>query len=240
MSAVADILCISSTRHPTPHDGGGGGLRAGCARGRLQVYWDNGENENSFLRDMSNMATSGGTSVPIMTSPGNGDSGANYARYKAQWAMPGWEKTASLYHSFDIGRAHIVGINTEDIEHGGAAVMLAWLDADLQAANRKAARVTRPWVVVHFHRPAYSTGNTDAIPYKVFEPIMYKYGVDIVFSGHVHNQERTFPVYNSTLVPSPDPSRPYENALAPVYVVSGNPGTAEPFVAVALLHFAPR
>ena len=35
--------------------------------------------------------------------------------------MPGWEQTSSLYHSFNIGRAHVVGINTEDIEHGSAA-----------------------------------------------------------------------------------------------------------------------
>jgi hypothetical protein len=68
------------------------------------VYWDNGENENSFLRDFSNMATAGGVSVPIMVSPGNGDYGSNYARYKAQWAMPGWEQQESLYHSFNLGK----------------------------------------------------------------------------------------------------------------------------------------
>ena len=56
---------------------------------------------------------------------------------------------------------------------------------------------------------------------------MYKYGVDLVFAGHVHNQERTLPVFNSSLVASPDPSMPYNNARAPVYIVSGNPGNAE-------------
>lgn len=45
--------------------------------------------------------------------------------------------------------------------------------------------------------------------------------------GHVHSQERTFPVYNQTLVPSPDPSKPYADAHAPMYIVSGNPGNAE-------------
>jgi len=78
------------------------------------VYWDNGENENSFMRDLSNLTADG--AVPVMTSPGNGDYGGNYSRYKAQFGMPGWDDesgTGSLYHSFDIGRAHIVGINTE-------------------------------------------------------------------------------------------------------------------------------
>ena len=195
---------------------------------RQMVYWDNGENENSFMRDLASMTTSGGRSVPIMVSPGNGDyGGGKYARFKAQFAMPGWQDRESLYHSFNIGRAHIVGINTEDIEHSSATTMLAWLDADLRAANEPDARTLRPWLVVHFHRPAYSTGNTDDAPYKVFEPLMYKYGVDIVFAGHVHNQERTFPVFNKTVMPGPDPSRPYHDARAPVYVVSGNPGNAE-------------
>eukprot|EP00041_Stephanoeca_diplocostata_P007615 m.109801 g.109801 ORF g.109801 m.109801 type:complete len:217 (-) comp16964_c0_seq18:1429-2079(-) len=149
-------------------------------------------------------------------------------RYKAQWAMPGWETQQSLYHSFDLGCAHVVGINTEALEWGvpnpkERDAMLAWLDADLRAVNR----TERPWVVVHFHRPAYSTGNTDAVPFTVFEPLMYKYGVDIVFAGHVHNQERTLPVFNKTVRPGPDPEHPYSNARAPVYIVSGNPGNAE-------------
>ena len=56
---------------------------------------------------------------------------------------------------------------------------------------------------------------------------MYKYGVDLVLSGHVHNQERSWPVHNHTVVPSDNPDDPYEDARAPVYVNSGNPGNAE-------------
>eukprot|EP00039_Didymoeca_costata_P001043 m.49197 g.49197 ORF g.49197 m.49197 type:complete len:906 (+) comp10603_c0_seq1:100-2817(+) len=194
------------------------------------VYWDNGENENSFMRDISTLSANG--SVPIMVSPGNGDYGSNYSRYKAQWAMPGWESVASLWHSFDIGSAHVVGINTEALEWGvpDPALkerMLTWLDQDLTAANSNENRAKRPWIIVHFHRPAYSTGNTDSIPYEIFEPLMYKYGVDVVFQGHVHNQERTLPVFNKTTMTGPDPSHPYHNAKAPSYIVSGNPGNAE-------------
>jgi hypothetical protein len=40
-----------------------------------------------------------------MVSPGNGDYGGNYSRFKLQWAMPGWRTSAfdSLFHSFDLG-----------------------------------------------------------------------------------------------------------------------------------------
>jgi hypothetical protein len=206
-------------------------------------YWDNGENENSFMRDMSAMTVSSNFSVPVMVSPGNGDYGGNYSRYKAQWAMPGWDggdgegagqgaATDSLWHSFDMGPAHVVGINTEALEHASDAAvkerMLAWLAADMAAANAPAARAARPWVIVHFHRPAYTTGGSDAAPFDVFEPLMARYGVDAVFQGHVHNQERTLPVSNRTVRPgTTDPARPYFDARAPVYFTSGNPGNAE-------------
>jgi hypothetical protein len=32
-----------------------------------------------------------------------------------------------------------------------------------------------------------------------YEPLMYKYGVDIVMNGHFHAYERSFPVYNNTV-----------------------------------------
>jgi hypothetical protein len=32
-----------------------------------------------------------------------------------------------------------------------------------------------------------------------FEPLFYKYGVDLAFNGHVHSYERTNPVYNYSL-----------------------------------------
>ena len=196
------------------------------------VYFDDGENENSFMRDLSALSVSASASVPVMVSPGNGDyDNGLYSRYKAQFAMPGWQDTHSLWHSFDMGPAHVVGINTEALEFERDATvkerMLAWFADDMAAANAPQARAARPWVIVHFHRPAYTTGSYDAKPYEMFEPLMVRYGVDAVFAGHIHNQERTLPVANSTLVPSPDPARPYTDARAPVYFVSGNPGNAE-------------
>lgn len=199
------------------------------------VYWDNGENENAFMRDVSNLTGAG--AVPVMTTPGNGDAGGNFSRYRLQFAMPGWDDdaspTASLYHAFEAGPALVVGINTEVLGYWSFAPQamltrqLNWLEATLAAANEPAARAARPWIVVHFHRPAYSTGNTDARPYEVYEPLMHKYGVDLVWAGHVHNQERTLPVFNSTVLAGLTPGHPYHDARAPTYVVSGNPGNAE-------------
>ena len=49
-----------------------------------------------------------------------------------------------------------------------------------------------------FHEPYYSTeGSYGLAGYfqQNLEPLFYKYGVDIVITGHVHAYERFFPVY---------------------------------------------
>ena len=58
------------------------------------------------------------------------------------------------------------------------------------------------------------------------EGLFYKYGVDLVLSGHNHHYERSLPVYDKKVLVS-DPDQPYHNPLAPVYIISGAPGNQE-------------
>ena len=51
--------------------------------------------------------------------------------------------------------------------------------------------------------------------------------------GFRHNMERTVPLHNDTAVPGADLARPYHNARAPVYIVSGAVGCAEQHDAMA-------
>jgi predicted phosphodiesterase len=56
----------------------------------------------------------------------------------------------------------------------------------------------RRWLIVAFHEPYYSTeGSYGLAGYfqQNLEPLFFKYGVDIVITGHVHAYERFFPVY---------------------------------------------
>ena len=69
--------------------------------------------------------------------------------------------------------------------------MLAWLARDL-AANRA------KWTIAVFHHPPYSDGShvsdTEDRMVQVREhvvPILERYGVDLVLSGHSHGYERT-------------------------------------------------
>lgn len=112
--------------------------------------------------------------------------------------------TGSLFHSFNLGAAHIIGINSE-AWHGGVALesMMAWLRSDLQAAATPASRTLRPWIIVHLHRPVYSgnygkyndsmyPGGGGDLPVRDgVEAIFNEFGVDLVFAGHVHNQVST-------------------------------------------------
>ena len=101
-----------------------------------------------------------------------------------------------------------------------------------------AARSVRPWIVLHLHRPPYSGnygkyndsmypgGGGDLAVRAGVEAIVNEFGVDLVFSGHVHNQELTYPVVNGTLACDTKEDC-YNNPQAPVYVISGNPGNTE-------------
>jgi hypothetical protein len=79
--------------------------------------------------------------------------------------MPGG--TDSIYHSIDVGNAHIIMLSSEVFFYLGAhsAAMLpaqfAWLEADLQAVAARNANGHNVWVTVHFHRPQYCPPNDD-------------------------------------------------------------------------------
>ncbi|KAL2870566.1 purple acid phosphatase family protein [Aspergillus lucknowensis] len=151
---------------------------------------------------------------------------ANQARNLA--APPFW-------YSFEYGLAHVVMINTEtDFDdapsgQGGSAGLnggpfgtqnqqLQFLEADLASVDR----AVTPWVIVAGHRPWYTAGKTCGPCQEAFEPLFYKYGVDLGVFGHVHNAQRFLPVYDGT----PDP-KGMEDPKAPMYIVSGAAGNIE-------------
>lgn len=149
-----------------------------------------------------------------------------------------------FWYSFEYGMAHIVMIDTEtdfpsapDGTDGSAGLgagpfgqtptqQLDFLDADLASVDR----TITPWVIVAGHRPWYSTGASKNIcgPCQTaFEPLFYKYGVDLGIFGHVHNSQRFNPVYNNIADPAG-----LKNPKAPAYIVAGGAGNIEGLSAV--------
>jgi hypothetical protein len=74
---------------------------------------------------------------------------------------------------------------------------LDWFDAALDASSSR-------WKVVCVHHPPYSSGWYGSTPgeAEILSPLLSKYAVDLVMSGHDHHYERTVPIDGTTYVVS--------------------------------------
>lgn len=107
----------------------------------------------------------------------------------------GVPSASETYYSFENGNVHFVMMDSETEDLSDESKMASWLKRDL-AANKKL------WTVVAFHHPPYSKGSHDSDSYydsrgrmvnmrENFLPILEKYDVDLVLSGHSHVYERS-------------------------------------------------
>lgn len=99
------------------------------------------------------------------------------------------------YYSFDWENAHIVVLDSNTpLEQvaAGTGQMLEWLDQDLASSQKF-------WRIVMFHHPPFAGGPNQDDPLselvrRHIVPILERHQVDLVFSGHEHNYQRTHPV----------------------------------------------
>lgn len=138
-------------------------------------------------------------------------------RFRAP-AGPGSNKI--FWYAFSSGSVAVISLSSE---HSGApgSPQRAFLEGALAAANRSAT----PWLVVTFHREVYSlTGDEQPLQdgyLAWYEDLLYAARVDLVVNGHIHQSQRTVPVYKYARTPD-----------APVYVISGSAGAMlEPYPA---------
>ncbi|TVY82531.1 Acid phosphatase [Lachnellula suecica] len=143
-----------------------------------------------------------------------------------------------FWYSFEYGMVHVIMFDTEtDFANapdgpGGSAGLdggpfgapnqqLQFIEADLASVDR----TVTPWVIAGGHRPWYSTGGSsnECSPCQAaFEPLLYKYGVDLAIFGHVHNSQRFQPANNSVADPNG-----LNDPKAPMYIVAGGAGNIE-------------
>ena len=121
------------------------------------------------------------------------------------------------YYSFDYNNIHFLMMDSEssylpgsdpdfsDLENTN---QYRFVENDLSnASNNPAIK----WIIVMSHRQFYSSlcGDHDSCePIKkyreAYHPLFEKYGVDLLFSGHAHNYQRTYPLFYND-VNSSDP-----------------------------------
>ncbi len=103
-------------------------------------------------------------------------------------AGPAFPRMAS--YSFDWGGVHWTVLDSNVYTAWESPALKAWLEADLRAAKGAA------WRVVALHHPLFQSSRShfDDQWMRPISPILEKYGVDLVFAGHVHNYQRTAPL----------------------------------------------
>jgi hypothetical protein len=91
------------------------------------------------------------------------------------------------FYSFDEKGVHFVAINSNESLAPGSP-QYKWLERDL-------AKSAKDWQVLYFHHPIASSQPHGESPNKGYlAPLMAKYGVDLVLSGHEHNYQRSVPL----------------------------------------------
>lgn len=151
--------------------------------------------------------------VPFYPTLGNHEQNArNYFDYMS---LP----TPEYYYDFRFGNAHFFMIDTNR-NVGPDSEQYRWLDEAM--GNSDAT-----WKFVCHHHPAYSSDENDYGDLwktnrstrgdervRQLVPLYEKHGVDVVWSGHIHSYERTWPVRESRAVE--------QNGT--IYVVTGGGG----------------
>lgn len=104
------------------------------------------------------------------------------APFRDVFNLPG--DSGEKWYSYDYGPIHFAALDTE----ADYAAQMKWLDRDL-------AKTRQPWKIIYMHKPPYSSGDhgSDMKLRKGLEPLLAKYGVQLVLAGHDHDYERMKP-----------------------------------------------
>ena len=191
----------------------------------FETHWD------VFFNKVQSIAAR----VPYMTTAGNHEFWYNFAAYKARFFMPsvgglqGQGSGDNMWYSWTYGQTRFAAMNSETAldTMDFHKKELEYFEEEFKAVDRAAT----PFLVVHHHRPLYCSnegscthdGKVNKLT-KQGEDLFFNSQVDLSISGHVHEYERTFPVYQSKLVSTDLSSATYN---APMYIVQGASGNRE-------------
>ncbi len=129
--------------------------------------------------------------VPVYPAAGNHDLGlAGDERLRMNeifvlWPAPPGRPRWGHWYSFDVADVHMVMLDSNSYEH---AEQLAWLEADLRKARARGVRA----IFAVTHNGPYSRGihggSREAA--KLYAPVLARYRVSLLFSGHDHLYQR--------------------------------------------------
>jgi hypothetical protein len=143
--------------------------------------------------------------VPFYPVLGNHEQNADY--YYRYMALPPPE----YYYSFRYGNAAFFMIDSnKNVDEGSE--QYRWLEKQLSELDRRGSESGVVWRFVCFHHPVYSSDENDygdlwkgksrwgELRVRPLTKLFDKYKVDIVWNGHIHSYERTWPIAHGNVV----------------------------------------
>ena len=116
--------------------------------------------------------------IPFYAALGNHDNQSN--RF-----YQGFNMSGERYYTFARKNVRFVALDTNLLD----PTQIAWAEETLKQPEPG-------WTICYFHHPLYSDGGRHGSNLElrvVLEPLLVRYGVDVVFAGHEHVYERTVP-----------------------------------------------
>jgi acid phosphatase type 7 len=128
----------------------------------------------------------GGSLVPVLK--------ASDANRKAFLDGAGEKYPQMTNFSFDYGNAHWTVLDSNPYVEWNDSLLKDWVIKDLAAAQNAS------WRFVLLHHPGFNSSRAhyEQQQMRLLSPIFEKGNVDVVFAGHVHNYQRSYPM---TFVP---------------------------------------
>ncbi|MDG2310013.1 MAG: metallophosphoesterase, partial [Planctomycetota bacterium] len=136
--------------------------------------------------------------VPIYPVLGNHEQDARH--YYDYMQLPDPE----YYYDFEYGNAHFFMLDTNRKVHPGSE-QFVWLEKELKKSKAI-------WKIVCHHHPAFSSDENDYgdmwkgpsshgdLRVRELTALYDKYDVDLVWNGHIHSYERTWPLAKGKVV----------------------------------------
>ena len=152
----------------------------------VQGLWDawGVQNEPFAATAPFQMSVGNHESTPGTLTNSSGTFPQEYAAFSTRFRMPA-NGNGNFFFHWTWGPAFFISFDSEhDFSPGSAQI--AWLEATLAGVDRK----TFPWLFLSLHHPVLSS-DSDEVPdhipggplSRALEPLMLKYGVDVVFQG---------------------------------------------------------
>ena len=142
--------------------------------------------------------------TPWVTVVGNHENepGIGFTPYEHRFDSDKQIESEVFWYSRDFPGIHMVFISSEHSYEEGS-VQYNWIKSDLEQANLDESRESRPFIIVHCHKPMYSSNSyhgSEVELREALEDLFVENSVDLVIAGHDHFYERTHPVIDEQVV----------------------------------------